>query len=256
MAVVGLGALFLSPPPLFAALAGLVLLGLGGREAARLAGLDSEPAVGTAFPAVLLLIGLAVYGLRTPVATTTLLALGAMLWLGLLCWLARPHFGTRLRLAKLLALAGVLICAWLALVTLQAVSPWLVLLVVLIIAAADIGAYFSGRAIGGPKLAPSISPGKTRAGAVGGLVAATVVTILAVTTLPDAPFSPLVAGAVGFVLALVSIGGDLLISLLKRQRGIKDSSTLLPGHGGILDRFDSLGAALPFFALAWLFLGQ
>ncbi|TVS11330.1 MAG: phosphatidate cytidylyltransferase [Wenzhouxiangella sp.] len=256
MAVIGLGILFVSPPPVFAALAGIVLLGLGGREAGRLAGLEPEQWAAWAFTAAMLLVGLAVYLLRTPATTTTLLVLGAVLWLALLCWLGRPQFGARLWLLKLLALAGILICAWLALITLQAASPWLVLLVVLIIAAADIGAYFSGRAIGGAKLAPSISPGKTRAGAIGGLMAATVITALAVTILPDAPFGPLIAGAVGLGLALVSIGGDLLISLLKRQRGIKDTSTLLPGHGGILDRFDSLGAALPFFALAWLFLGQ
>ncbi|MFU8831698.1 MAG: phosphatidate cytidylyltransferase, partial [Wenzhouxiangella sp.] len=74
--------------------------------------------------------------------------------------------------------------------------------------------------------------------------------------MPHSPFLPIVAGILAGGLAIISMGGDLFISLLKRQRQMKDTSNLLPGHGGILDRFDSLAAALPFFALAIALWGQ
>ncbi|MEN1729685.1 MAG: phosphatidate cytidylyltransferase [Pseudomonadota bacterium] len=143
-----------------------------------------------------------------------------------------------------------MLAAWLAIAWLQQQSPWLPVLLIIIIAAADVGAYFTGRSVGGPKLAPRISPGKTWSGVAGGIVAAFIITTIAVLVLPDSPFSPWLAGTIALGLAAISVGGDLFFSLLKRQRGIKDSSHLLPGHGGILDRIDSLGAALPFFALA------
>jgi phosphatidate cytidylyltransferase len=145
----------------------------------------------------------------------------------------------------------ILLGAWLAVVQLQMQSAWLIVWLLCVIGAADIGAYFTGRGIGGPKLAARISPGKTWSGAVGGVLAALLVAPLAAYGLP-APLVSLSApmlALVGVGLAVVSIGGDLFISLLKRQAGLKDSSDLLPGHGGLLDRLDSLGAALPFFAL-------
>ncbi len=255
MAVVGLGLLFAFPPALFSLAAALLLLGIGGREAGRLAGLPG-PVQWLAYAAALLLVALGLRLVLDPDQLIVPLGLAATVWLGLLLWLGQPDFGRDLRLLKLAALGVILLAAWLAVSLLQSHSPWLVLLVVSIIAAADIGAYFSGKAIGGARLAPRISPGKTRAGALGGLLAATLVSVGAALAFPALPFPPGLAAAVGFVLAAVSIGGDLLISLFKRQQGLKDSSSLLPGHGGLLDRFDSLGAALPFFALAWLWWGQ
>lgn len=255
MAAAGLGLLFLLPPALFAIVAALLLLGAGGREAGRLAGL-AGPIPWLIYGAVLLAIAAAVQLTLSPEQLIVPMAAAAIAWLCLLTWLARPAFGRQQRVLKLIALGIILVGAWLAISLLQAQSPWLVLLLVVIIAAADIGAYFSGKAIGGPKLAPAISPGKTRAGAAGGLLAATAITVTIVLVVPDSPFSPAAAAVIGFVLAAISIGGDLLMSLLKRQQGLKDTSSLLPGHGGLLDRFDSLGAALPFFALAWMWWGQ
>lgn len=256
MAAVGLALLFLLPPTYFASAAALLLLGAGGREAGRLSGLP-QPWQWLLFAGLLFVVAAVFYGslihAQRPVALFGAIVGG---WLCMLCWLTAPGFGRRLRGLKLTALALVLLGAWSSVVLLQAQSPWLVLLVVAIIAAADIGAYFAGHAIGGAKLAPSISPGKTWAGAIGGLAAATLLSSLVAMTVPEAPFAVVVAAVIGLVLAIVSIGGDLLISLLKRQQGLKDSSSLLPGHGGLLDRFDSLGAALPFFALAWLIVGQ
>jgi phosphatidate cytidylyltransferase len=106
--------------------------------------------------------------------------------------------------------------------------------------ATDIFAYFVGRAVGGPKLAPSISPGKTWSGAVGGVVGGVVAGILlaAITG-----WAGLWAGGVALLLSVVSQLGDLLESWFKRRQGVKDSSHLIPGHGGFMDRVDGLVAA-------------
>jgi phosphatidate cytidylyltransferase len=124
--------------------------------------------------------------------------------------------------------------------------------------ASDIGAFFVGRAIGGRKLIPSVSPGKTVAGAVGGLVASMLVAwvyargvLVPVASLGFTPWGALGFGAVISVAAQI---GDLFESLLKRESGMKDSSRIIPGHGGILDRFDSLIFVLPvaYLLLGWL----
>ena len=257
--------LFTASPSLFSAVAAFIILGLGGWEAGQLAGLR-QPINRWALGAVLLLIGVvagAALGLITSNSTAIvgpevtiphLLIAPALLWLLLICWLSRPSFGAEATLAwlvtKLLVLAVILVSAWVALSWLQRESAWLVVMLIFIIAAADIGAYFTGRHFGGPKLAPRISPGKTWSGVAGGVVSTIIVSALASLALPEIPFSPVHAAAIALILAGISIGGDLFMSLLKRQQGIKDSSHLLPGHGGILDRIDSLAAALPFFALA------
>ena len=251
--VIGLSAVFALESIGFAVLAAVILLVLGGWEAGCLAGLDS-PVPRAGFALAMCAAGGFLFAVYHPDWMTGLLLPGCVLWLGLLAWLTRPDYGREdsqaHTAAKLLALATVLLTAWIAVIWLQAASGWYVFLLMLIIAGADIGAYFSGKAIGGPKLAPRISPGKTRSGAIGGLVCAMVVAAVATIVLPESPFGPLEAGLIALVLAAVSIGGDLSISLLKRQRGLKDTSNFLPGHGGILDRFDSIGAGLPFFAVA------
>jgi phosphatidate cytidylyltransferase len=138
----------------------------------------------------------------------------------------------------------------------QAHGEWLVLLLLFIIWAADIGAYFAGRMLGRNKLAPSISPGKTREGLLGGLILA----LLAAQVLAHysgtfhAPSWPL--AVITVITALVSAAGDLFISIHKRTAGVKDSGRIFPGHGGVLDRFDSLLAGAPFFALGIYLLGS
>jgi phosphatidate cytidylyltransferase len=255
----GLSAVFLMSPIAFAALGAAVLLALGGWEGARLAGFQGMTGrIG--FAAALLVVGSTIYLGFEPDQITWYLLPGCLLWLIFMVWLTSPQLGhsdtVGWRLTKLAVIAIILLSAWLALSWLQSGSPWLVLMLLVVIAAADVGAYFSGRSIGGAKLAPRISPGKTRSGAVGGLICAMVMTALAAAVIPDSPFTPMFAGILALGLALLSIGGDLFISLLKRQHQLKDTSNLLPGHGGILDRFDSLGAALPFFALAVALWGQ
>jgi phosphatidate cytidylyltransferase len=130
---------------------------------------------------------------------------------------------------------------------------FLILYLFLLIWGADIGAYFSGRTFGKRKLAPKVSPGKSWEGVYGGWF----VTLLLVIGLgyyhggASAPWSPeqwFKVGFLSFVVVLISVVGDLFESMLKRHRGIKDSSNLLPGHGGFMDRIDSLCAAVPFYA--------
>jgi len=147
--------------------------------------------------------------------------------------------------------------AWMALVELQARSPWLVLAAMATVWIADTAAYFSGRAFGRRKLAPQISPGKTWEGVYGALAAVAVYALCLVPFAREAGFGaavgvPAVAAWVGFALLLagISVIGDLFESLLKRHAGVKDSGNLLPGHGGVLDRVDALLAAMPLAALA------
>ncbi|HJP86072.1 MAG TPA: phosphatidate cytidylyltransferase [Gemmatimonadaceae bacterium] len=125
----------------------------------------------------------------------------------------------------------------------------LVLLPVLLTWATDIGAYIFGRTFGRRKLIPSISPGKTVEGAVGGLGLAVVICLVYVRFLlmPYAQLGMTMQGAIlfGIVISVAAQTGDLAESLLKREAGIKDSSNIIPGHGGVLDRFDSLLFVLP-----------
>nr|WP_192867657.1 phosphatidate cytidylyltransferase [Thaumasiovibrio occultus] len=130
----------------------------------------------------------------------------------------------------------------------------LVLLVCVLVWAADSGAYFSGKAFGKRKMAPAVSPNKTMEGLLGGIVAAIAVTWGGATVF-DIPFSSLLSLlSIAMIAVIASVMGDLVESMFKRVSGIKDSGRILPGHGGILDRIDSLTAALPVFALLYLWL--
>jgi len=140
-------------------------------------------------------------------------------------------------------------------IRMQPEGSWLILLWLLIVWAADTGAYFAGKTFGKNKLAPRISPGKTREGLLGGLITAPLIALLAASLMPISNIYPARLVLLSLVTALVSVGGDLLISLHKRTSGFKDSSNLLPGHGGILDRVDSLIASAPFFALGLMVSG-
>jgi phosphatidate cytidylyltransferase len=130
-----------------------------------------------------------------------------------------------------------------------------VIVLLLIVWASDIGAYMMGRAIGGPRLAPAISPGKTWSGAIGGLIAAAATGLAASSTLANGPIS---WRPVGFAVLIGVIGqiGDLLESQLKRHFGVKDSGNMIPGHGGLLDRLDAVLTAAPMAALLALILGR
>lgn len=144
----------------------------------------------------------------------------------------------------------VLVPLFVALMVLYDTDPMILLFALLIVWVADSGAYFAGRALGRNKLAPKISPGKTWEGVAGGLLAVALLTIVR-----SAWVESDLAALVPFCLAVaaLSIVGDLTVSMLKRTAGVKDSGRLFPGHGGVLDRIDSVAAAAPLFALglAW-----
>jgi len=129
-----------------------------------------------------------------------------------------------------------------------------ILFLLVVVWSSDIGAYVAGRSIGGPRLAPRISPGKTLSGAAGGLLAAVGVGMFTAHVFANG--SPWRAVAVAAVLGVVAQGGDLLESFVKRRLEVKDSGDLIPGHGGLFDRLDGLLAAAPVAALLALILGR
>ncbi len=123
-----------------------------------------------------------------------------------------------------------------------------VLYLLFVVWATDISAYFAGKRIGGPKLAPALSPNKTWAGLLGGMTAAAAIGAICASFTPY-PLSLVGCALLAMLLAVVAQAGDLFESWLKRRAGVKDSGTLIPGHGGLLDRIDGLVTATPLFAL-------
>jgi len=181
---------------------------------------------------------------------------GVAWWLLAMLWLKHYEFAsdhdTHARMFKLAAGTLAVIPAWCALALIHGSQPnghrWL-LLALMVIWAADSGAYFAGRHFGKHKLSPRISPNKTVEGFIGGMVASILIALIGA---PIAGASVAQLPAVALVVVVTvgfSVVGDLYESLLKRHVGAKDSGDLIPGHGGILDRIDSVLAALPVFAL-------
>ncbi len=171
-------------------------------------------------------------------------------WFAVPLWLVSRH---KVTLPFLQYLIGtiVLIPAWIGMVQLHAMGPWLLLAAMALVWVADSAAYFVGRAFGRHKLAPAVSPGKTWEGAGGAVMGA----LLYVFMLKQFTGLPLPVSVVHLflgtvLLVAVSIVGDLFESMIKRQAGVKDSSQLLPGHGGVMDRIDSLTAVLPVMIAA------
>lgn len=198
----------------------------------------------------------------TTLAVTTFLVAAAFWAAGATAWLARLARPS----PSSCAVAGWIVVwpTWFALVVLRDASPWILLAAAALVWVADISAYFAGKAFGRHKLAPSVSPGKTWEGVAGGMagVLAYGVALDIAAHVWDIPISFIFEPALGvpavalmLVLAGLSVVGDLLESWMKRGAGLKDSSGLLPGHGGLLDRIDALTSTLPLAALA-VFLMQ
>lgn len=242
------------PPAGVAAVAGGVAVAAAW-EWAGLAGVRA-PAPRATYLALLALAGGAFWLHAGAVAVTALLAAAVAWWCGAGLWLAlggRPRTGVGGVRAGWLAV-GVLLfpslamgIAWLG----RAEGPqrWVLLYAICLVWVADIGAYFAGRAFGRRRLAPAVSAGKTWEGLAGGLAAVGVYALAAGWAL-GVPGERLAAWlALALAAALLSVAGDLLESVVKREAGVKDSGTMLPGHGGLLDRIDSLTAAIPVLAL-------
>jgi phosphatidate cytidylyltransferase len=184
-----------------------------------------------------------------------ILAVASVYWCYVLTWLWRYTSAPQQRNPRLLwGAAGImtLVTPWIALMHLhdaEFFGPAYVLFLMMLIWLADSSAYFAGRRWGRRKLAPRISPGKTWEGAIGALVATLFFTLLGATFLGLAGLQWLLLTVIAMVAVLFSIIGDLFESMAKRQHEVKDSGSLLPGHGGVLDRIDSLTAAAPVFLL-------
>lgn len=239
-------ALFWAPAPLWAALiAGVV--GIAAHEWARLA--QFPPGVQVLY--ALALGGMAlllpyVPGMDIALLRNGLLVIAALFWVMVApLWLALRWRGQRVFLRAALGVV-VLLPTWTALLYLRERGPWVLLMVLAVVWVADTAAFFAGRQFGQHKLAPRISPGKTREGVIGAMLAL----VLYASAVSAAVVGLRIVGALVLAMALLyfAVLGDLFESWIKRVSDTKDSGSLLPGHGGVLDRIDALTAALPIAA--------
>lgn len=254
LAPLAIGGIFFLPFEYFALfVAGVVML--GAWEWANLAGFEQQ-GLRVVYAA---LMGGGMYGLYH-LPETGVLTIGLGWWvLALVLVLAYPGLSKvwASKWARLIIGFLILIPCWKGLLFLkqQPNSEIVLLYICLMVWGADVGAYFAGRKWGVSKLAPKVSPGKSWAGFWGGMASALIIGFL-VGQWVSMPLEQLaVLMLVSAVTVAVSVLGDLTESMFKRFRGIKDSSQLLPGHGGVLDRIDSLTAAVPVFALLLLVFG-
>ncbi|MBB5322595.1 phosphatidate cytidylyltransferase [Marinobacter oulmenensis] len=261
LAPIAIGGIFFLPPLGFALFTGVAIT-LGAWEWANMSGMTGQ-ASRVAY--ALMVAALMVLLVNVPKV--------AMLWLALAWWLLCFRLVSRYpeganswggRIPRGVMGLAVLLPAWVGLNHLRIGelqfgvfdnSLLAILYIFLVVWVADIGAYFAGKAFGRAKLAPRVSPGKSWAGVWGGLTAVAVLAIAAGTIAEAGWSQTFLLVVASLATGLVSVLGDLLESMLKRFRGIKDSSHLLPGHGGIMDRIDSLTAAIPVFALIVTLLG-
>ncbi|QLF94813.1 phosphatidate cytidylyltransferase [Pseudomonas sp. ABC1] len=238
----------------FALFIGLVVT-LGAWEWARLAGYEAQT-VRLGYAALVALALVLLY--HVPLLAPWVMAVSLLWWLAAILLVFGYPGSQRFWGGKggsLIIGLLVLLPAWQGLLLLKQWSDagWLILAVMLLVWVADIGAYFSGKALGRRKLAPAVSPGKSWEGLLGGLLASLLLSLVVLIYCGWPTARVLAALLVAAIVVLISVVGDLTESMFKRSAGIKDSSQLLPGHGGVMDRIDSLTAAVPVFVvLYWL----
>ena len=247
----------LLPPTAGFAGAVAVFVAVAAWEWAGLLGRKSRYARGVYAVSVVALITVAA-GIGASPAVAAILVAAVAWWAVAAIWVARTQCGREVAALAVPAvgwLAGwlTLVPLWVGLVQLHRLEPKAVLILLTLIWAADIGAFFAGRRFGRRKLASNVSPGKTWEGVLGGMVACFLVWVVAAVgarqgLLPRLGPEPVFV-LLCLVTAAVSVLGDLTESMLKRRVGAKDSGGLIPGHGGVLDRIDSLTAGAPCFAL-------
>ena len=260
LAPLGIASVLYLPSAGFAILLAVLFLA-GLREWARLSGLASLPGQ-IAFVVANAGVMLALW-LQGPQLLQKIGIIGAAFWCIAPIWLRFFEFASapspRNQTIKLIAGVLAIVPAWCAGAFLHGDGQrgaLQVLFVIVLIWCADIFAYFSGRRFGGRKLAPRISPGKTWAGVHGGLAGAALYALVCGWLFGIRDYSLLAFVVLSVITVMFSVVGDLFESLLKRHSGMKDSGTLFPGHGGVLDRFDSLFAALPIFVAGKLLIGS
>ena len=257
-------ALFFLPVVFWAALATLVAAVAawewGGLQAYGAKGRVSLAVVTAFFCCALVLLFPGALGMGPSANTEELWALGrwfylpaAAFWLVVVPVWMRRRWSLPKNLLGLMVGAILILPTWLSLIQLRQLGAWALVALVAVVWVADTGAYFCGRRFGRRKLAPTISPGKTWEGALGGAILVVTYGVLAARAfdLPLAANLPVLL-VLMLMFAALSVIGDLFESLLKRQAGLKDSSAILPGHGGVLDRIDSLTSTLPLVAAFWL----
>ncbi len=245
-----LAGLFLLPP-LAATVAFGAVFAIGAWEWAGFGGLVGIPARLAYSACIVALLGLAWVWTANPENAVVVLSAGCLWWALAFAWVCIAP-DRQMRILTLFCGALVLVPAFIALARLLSVvqgiahGPEAVLCLVLLVVASDVGAYFAGRKYGRLKLAPQVSPSKTWEGAAGGLL---FVALLAAAGALIFGLPMIATVAFGCAIGLISIVGDLTESMFKRSAGLKDSGRLLPGHGGMLDRIDSVTAAAPLYAL-------
>lgn len=249
ISVLVLGAVLFLIPPSAAETVIAALILVGAWEWSGFLGLRHDMARSLYVALIATLMGTMVFVL--PEQTEILLKIGCGWWFVAFIWTF--YFPTRIPTAvRWICGALVLVPLFVALLLLYRLDHELLVFALLIVWASDAGAYFAGTKFGRVKLAPHISPGKTWEGVIGGL---TLVVLLAFawasySVMPLAVLLPFCLGV-----GALSIVGDLTVSMFKRTAGVKDSGALFPGHGGVLDRIDSIAAAAPLFALGLAWLG-
>lgn len=245
-----LGVLFFAPPLFTVGLFAMIVL-LGAWEWSGLLALRSKSYRGLYLLLVFICMAIAWRYLRESDALPLLLQVAWLWWLAVLLWIGFiPE--CKSKLATVLAGVLTLVPAWLSIAVLVLLNPQWVLFVLLLVISVDVGAYLCGRRYGRNKLAPRVSPGKTWEGVLGGVLSSLLVMLLGAFWFDQFSVAFFI---VGLLTVVVSIVGDLSESLFKRQAGLKDSGNILPGHGGILDRIDSITAAAPVFLYGLMYLG-
>ena len=244
-----------------------VIVSLGAWEWARLAGWTSAASRGTyAATVVLAMVGLYFFcdlgGSPSRDQVQPFLGLACLWWSFALLWIkSYPASAGLWGTVTMRSLMGLLILApaWLAAVYLLSLprGGLLMIAMILVVVTADIGAYFTGKSFGRHSLAAKVSPAKTWEGCWGGMASVLVLALVLHYLLPvqSVPISFVAIIVIALVTALSSVVGDLTVSMVKRQSGVKDSGSILPGHGGLLDRLDSICGAAPVFALGLLLAG-
>lgn len=225
---------------------------LGAWEWSTLLGFR-KPVLKIFYVAMIALAMLLVWHFIQPRYENTLLMLASLWWASVVFLLAlyKSDWLQSTWLKNLFIFSGfiVLVPAWLALSNLHKQGVEMILFFIALVCVADIAAYFTGKRFGKNKLAPKLSPGKSREGVLGALLSSILMSIIGLQLFTFSKQGSLYFIGLCVFIVLISVIGDLYESLLKRNAGAKDSGTILPGHGGVLDRIDSITAAAPGYLL-------